>query len=329
MRHGVHFATRHPHELAHVAPLRQRLQDVKAGDETVASVVVHTDTRRPVRDAWNVQVFHGLGDPAHTLNPIFLQRHRWPRFRRALNRLLYKLHLPAPLLRPPRRIAPRAGLYNQVNAYGPLHHDRLQAMLRDAEVTKFGHVALNQVPRIPPNPNGPLLWLPTWDQRAISGGRQRSSLAAFAHEVALVSRHVPVRVKYHPMTLIQGQDVAARAELEKEAGITILPDDADPYGMMRGVRGVLSDTSSLGLEAYCLGLPVALARPPGYDYTNLEAELAERVPVMSAGKPDLLAWAEAPDIRSDRAWQDDLLYPPSPKRNDDFAKDLRSRMGHR
>lgn len=328
MRHGVFVDIRHPHEAAHLAPLRQRLQDVRAGDESVASVILSADTRLPVQHAYNIQIFHGLGDKGYTLNPIFLQKRRFPRTRTAFNMALRSMHLPAPFLRPSRRPGNRRSRYQQVNAYGPRFHDRLQEMLKDAEVSKFGHVALNELAHVAPHAPGPLLWMPTWDNRAYLGGKQQSSLAPFAHEVALVSRHVPVRIKYHPLTLEHDQNAEARAELEKEPGISIAPLDADPYASMRGVRGILTDTSSLGFEAYCMGMPVALAKPLGVRYQGLHEELAQRVHVLQSGKPDLLQWAEDPIIGGDTAWSNDLLYPPQRTRNDAFAAEIRQHLRH-
>lgn len=320
MQAGIHFVVGHAHEAAHVAPLRRRLADATDGRR----VVVWADARPPEPGAWNVQVFHGLGDKGYTINPLFLQRGRWPRLRTALNMALRTLRLPAPFLRPPARPGRRASRYEQVNAYGPRFRDRLDEMLRDAVVSQHGHVALNEIGSLRADPEGPILWLPTWDNRAYLGGPRQSSLAPFAHEVALVSRHVPVQIKYHPLTLAHRQDAQARAELEREEGVEVL-DGEDPYPMLRGVRGVLTDTSSLGFEAYCLGLPVALARPTDFAYEGLHDELAQRVPVLSSGRPDLIRWAEAPPAEQDQAWVRDLLYEPKPQRNDDFARDLRGR----
>ncbi len=293
----------------------------------MAEVVVAAAAGPPVKGAWNAQVFHGLGDKGYTLNPIFLQRGRFPRLRTAANMVLRTFRLPAPFLRPPAHPGRRPSRYEQVNAYGPRFRDALQTMLKDAEVTSFGHVALNELGPVRHDPEGPVLWLPTWDNRRYLGGAQQSSLVPFAHEVALTSRHVPIRVKYHPLTLVHGQAADARAELERQPGIEVVAPDKDPYSMLRGIRGVLTDTSSLGFEAYCLGLPVALARPSDYRYTGLHQELAVRVPVMSSGKPDLLAWAESPKEQVDQRWIDDLLFRPTSARNDDFAADLRQRVG--
>lgn len=315
----------HAHERAHLAPLERRLADIRAGDASVAQVVVSADARPPIKGAWDVQVFHGLGDKGYTLNPIFLQRGRFPRLRTAANMVLRAMHLPAPFLRPPAHPMRRRSRYDQVNAYGPRFRDALETMLSDAEVSSFGHVALNDIGSIKADPEGPVLWLPTWDNRRYLGGAQQSSLVPFAHEVALTSRHVPIRVKYHPLTLVHGQAQQARGELERQPGVEVLPADADPYAALRGIRGVVTDTSSLGFEAYCLGLPVALARPADYRYKGLHQELAVRVPVMSSGKPDMLAWAEAPAEKHDQSWIDDLLFRPGASRNNDFAAELRLR----
>lgn len=320
----MHFAIRHPHERTHLAGLESRLLDLRAGSPSAARVAVHADTRAPLPGAWDVQVFHGLGDKGYTLNPLFLQRGRWPRARTAANRLLRALRLPAPFLRPPAHPGRRRGRYEQVNAYGPRFRDRLEEMLEDVEVSRYGHVALNDT-KVRADPDGPLLWMPTWDNRKYLGGTLQSSLGPFAHEVALVSEHVPIRLKYHPLTLVHDQAAAGRGELERQPGIEVAPATDDPYELLDGVRGILTDTSSLGFEAYCLGIPVGLARPPGLRYEGMHAELAARVPVFSAGRPDLLAWAEAPDADQDTSWRDDLIYRPAPTRNDAFAQDLRAK----
>ncbi len=326
LRHGIHFAIRHPHEAAHLDPLRERLHDVAVDDPEEAAIVVSADARVPVSGAWDVQVFHGLGDKGYTLNPIFLQRGRFPRLRTAANRILRAFRLPAPFLKPPAEPGRRPGRYQQANAYGPMFKDRLEDMLEDTHVTEFGHLALNDRGSFDADPDGPVLWLPTWDNRKYLGGQQQSSLAPFAHEVALVSRHVPVLIKYHPLTLVHDQDKQARAELEAEPGVTIVPADLSPYDLLDGVRGVLTDTSSLGFEAYCGGLPVGLVKPKAFRYEGLHAELAERVMVMRSGRPDLLRWAESPDRDADKAFIRDLLYTPSADRNDAFAADLRARL---
>lgn len=326
MRRGVHFAIRHAHERAHLGPLQQRLLDVRAGDHRHAEVVVHASSDPPVHRAWNVQVFHGLGDKGYTLNPLFLQRGRFPRVRTAVNMVLRRLRLPAHMLEPPADAGRRASRYHQVNAYGPRFHDALEEMLLDAKVSRFGHVALNDMGPITPDPEGALLWLPTWDNRPYMGGPPQSSLGPFAHEVALVSRHVPVRIKYHPLTVLNNQDANERRELEAEPGIEVAPADSDPYRLLEGVRGVLTDSSSLGFEAYLAGLPVALAKPSGARYDGIHAELAQRVPVMTSSKPDMLDWCEAPGRRGDDAWCRDLLYPPGSDANDAFADDLRGHL---
>ena len=326
MRHGVHFDIRHPHERAHVRPLAQRLRHLRAGQPDVAEVVVSPDTRVPVRDAWNVQVFHGLGDKGYTFNPNFLQRGRFPRVRTALTMAARRLRLPFNFTRPPARPGRRPSRYQQVNAYGPRFHDLLSDMLRDVEVSDFGHVALNDRSGVRPDPDGPLLWMPTWDNRRFLGGPNQSSLGAFAREVALVSRHVPVLLKAHPLTLRFQQDTAALQHLAKEPGVTMVDAGTDPYTLLGGVRGLLTDTSSLGFEAYCMGLPVGVARPPRVQHRGLHAELAQRTHVLHSGRPDLLRWAEAPEAPSDARWMRDLLYAPSPGRNDAFAADLDARV---
>ncbi len=323
MRKGVHFSMRHPHERAHLAPLARRLKSIRAGSPEVADVVVHPDTRPPTKGAWNVQVFHGLGDKGYTGNPIFLQRGRFPRLRTAANRFLRTFHLPAPFLRPPTKPGRRAGRYEQVNAYGPRFRDRFEDMLRDVHVSTHGHVALNDR-TFRHDPDGPILWLPTWDNRKYLGGPDQSSLGPFAHEVALVSRHVPVRVKYHPLSVAYDQHAEQRAELAREPGVEVVATD-DPYDLLDGVAGVLTDTSSLGFEAYCMGIPVGLATPPKVRHHHLHAELAARCPVLHSGRPDLLAWAEGPEAGHDAKWVRDLLYKPEPRRNDAFAADLVAR----
>jgi len=327
LRHGVYFHLGHSHEQAHLAPLRRRLRHVDAGSPDVAEVVVQAAAVAPAPGAWNVQVFHGLGDKGYTLNPIFLQKGRWPRLRTAVNMALRTLRLPAPFLRPPSVRRPRRSRYEQVNAYGPRFRDALEGMLRDAEVSTFGHVALNERGRIRTDPDGPLLWLPTWDNRRFLGGANQSSLASFGHEVALVSRHVPVMVKYHPLTVLRNQDAAVRDELQREPGVRVVDERTDVYTLLDGVRGILTDSSSLGFEAFCMGVPVAVAQPPKVRLEGLHAELAQRAFVVHSGRPDLLQWAEAPEPASDTAWARDLLYAPAAARNDDFAHDLQQRCG--
>ncbi len=327
VRLGVHCVARHAHERVHVGPLAARLHDVQQEKVEHAKVVVWPDTRPPERGAWNVQMFHGLGDKGYTGNPLFLQRGRFPRVRTALNHFSARLHLPAPWLNPPRWPGTRRSRYQHVNAYGPRLADHLESILKDVHISHHGHVALNErgPPRI--DPEGPLLWLPTWDNRLYLGGANQSSLTSFAHEVSLVSRHVPVRVKFHPHTLSHNQDVAARSELQKEEGVQSVPPAADPYALLDGIRGVLTDTSSIGFEAYCMGVPVAVAHPVGVQYKGLHTELSERVTVLSAGKPDLLAWAESPEGATDIAWARELLYKPDRAKNDAFAAELRSFAG--
>ncbi len=324
MRQGIHFADIHAHERAHLRPLERRLEKHHVAFGEDAAVVVHASFRPPETGAWNVQVFHGLGDKGYTTNPIFLQRRRFPRVRTALNMVLRRLGLGAPFLRPPARPGRRSGRYEQVNAYGPRFADQLEDMLHDVDVTTFGHVALNEHAHIRPDPEGPLLWLPTWDNRRYLGGPNQSSLGPFAHEVALVNEHVPVRLKVHPLTISHGQDAEARAELAR-VGVDMVSSGADPYKLLDGVRGVLTDTSSIGFEAYCMGFPVAIAVPHGVRHTGLHAELAERATVLRSGKPDLLAWAEDPSNDHDRGWMEDLLSRPDRARNDAFARDLASR----
>lgn len=329
MRHGVHFDLQHPHERAHLKPLANRLKHVRAGQADVASVEVKPDTRMPEPGAWNVQVFHGLGDKGYTFNPIFLQAWRFPRVRTALTMAARAVRLPLNFTRPPARPGRRRGRYDQVNAYGPRFRDLLDDMMDETVVSEHGHVALNERSGIRADPEGPLLWMPTWDNRRFLGGPNQSSLSAFSREVALVSRHVPVKVKVHPLTLRYNQDERALQTLAKEPGVTLVDAGNDPYDLLDGVRALLTDTSSLGFEAYCMGLPVGVARPPHVRHRGLHGELAQRTHVLHSGRPDLLKWVEAPEPPGDAKWMRDLLYAPSPQRNDAFAADLEARVAER
>ncbi len=326
LRPGIAFPHRHAHELAHLAPLIARVQDVLVAPPETASVVVHADTRPPVRGAWNVQVFHGLGDKGYTTNPLFLQRGRFVRARTAANMAMRTVRLPAPFLRAPERPGMRRSRYQQVNAYGPRWADLFEGFLKDAEVSRFGHVALNETAGLESDPDGPVLWLPTWDNRKYLGGVNQSSLEPFADEVVRIARSVPVLVKLHPLTVTHDQSAKTRKRLAEAAGITIAPADADPYKLLQGARAVLTDTSSLGLEAFCSGLPVGLALNPGLHPEGLNAELADRVPCHSPSQPTLMDWAQAPPPPADAGWARDLLFAPAPHRNDEFAATLRSRM---
>jgi hypothetical protein len=302
-----------------------RLRDVLVAPPERASVVVQAASDPPQRGAWNVQVFHGLGDKGYTLNPLFLQRRRFPRLRTALNIPLGTLRLPAPFLRPPRRPGRRRSRYDQLNAYGPRWVDLLEALVKDVHVSEHGHVALNEMGGLAHDPDGPVVWLPTWDNRRYLGGVEQSSLRTFADQVVELARTVPVLVKLHPLTVANHQASAVRRRLAAAPGVTMAPADAGAYRLLEGARAVLTDTSSLGFEAYCSGLPVALARNPGVPLPGLHRELAERVPIFRVGER-LASWGEAPDPASDTAWARDLLYDPSPARNDAFAADLRGRM---
>lgn len=326
MRPGIAFPHRHAHELAHLAPLIHRVQDVLVPPPQTARVVVHAESRPPQRGAWNVQVFHGLGDKGYTLNPLLLQRGRLPRLRTAGNMVLRVLRLPAPLLRPPRKPGRRACRYQQLNAYGPRWADLFSSFLRDVEVSRFGHVALNEVAGLEPDPEGPVLWLPTWDNRKYLGGPNQSSLETFGDEVIRIARSVPVLVKLHPLTLRDGHAKAIRVKLQQAQGVTMAPGDADVYPLMQGARAVLTDTSSLGLEAYCSGIPVGLAVNPGVRLAGLNEELRQRVPNHAPGRPTLEAWAHAPEPPSDATWARDLLFAPDSRRNDQFAATLRQRV---
>jgi hypothetical protein len=323
VRSGIAFPHRQAHEAAHLRPLMDRLHDVLASQPHRARVAVLAGGRAPVRGAWNVQVFHGLGDEGCTAR--FLQRGRFPRLRRALDRPLSLLRLPAPFLRPPTRPGRRRGRYAQVNAHGPRWADFLEGMLRDVEVSRFGHPALNEAGGPRADPDGPLLWLPTWDRRSRHGGPNPSSLETFAGQVLALAADVPVLLKVHPLTVAHRQAAAVRKRLAEARNVTVAPVGESPYRLLEGCRGVLTDTSGLGLEAYCSGLPVAVARNPGVRLTGLRAEMAERAPVFSPGEGGLAEWAFAPPPPADPVWARDLLYAPDPRRNDAFAARLRER----
>lgn len=316
---GVAFPIRHAHERFHVAPLEHRLRDVPSSGKP--AVVVHADTRPPVRGAWNVQVFHGLGDKAYTTNPLFLQRGRAPRVRTALNMAARTLGLPANFLRPPDTPGQRRSRYQQVNAYGKRWADLFCGFLREVEVTRFGHVALNERELRGPKAGGRILWLPTWDNRQYLGGPDQSSLEPFAPAVAALAKDHAVEVKYHPLTLDHDQARAARRTIEA-AGVRVLPAGTDPYDMLTRARAIMTDSSSLGFEAFACGIPVAILRPRGITSRGLHAELDARAPVFHVGD-DLSAWAAQPPAPRDRAWREDLLEPPRRQRNDEFATRLR------
>jgi hypothetical protein len=325
VRHGIAFPHRQEHEAAHLRPLMDRLHDVLASQPRRARVAVLAESRPPVRGAWNVQVFHGLGDKGYTCNPLFLQRRRFPRARTALNWPLAKLRLPAPFLRPPPRAGRRRSRYEQVNAYGPRWADLFDGMLKDVEVSRFGHAALNETGGLRTDPDGPLLWLPTWDNRAYLGGANQSSLETFAQQVLALAEEVPVLLKVHPLTARHNQAAAVRKRLAGARNVTVAPPAESPYRLLEGCRAVLTDTSSLGFEAYCSGLPVAIARNPGVAFHGIHAEMAERAPVFAPGERGLAEWALAPPPPADAAWARDLLYAPDPRRNDAFAARLRER----
>ncbi len=323
MRHGISLPSRYPHERHHVAPLARRLADAVAGPAR-AAVVVHTDTRPVARGAWNVQVFHGLGDKGYTGNPVFLQRWRFPRVRTALNMVAGRVGLPAPFLRPPARPGRRGSRYDQLNAYGPRLADHLEGVLRGAEISRYGHMALNERGPLRPSRGGPVLWVPTWDNSAFLGGVNQSGLDAFA--APLAAAEVKLQVKLHPHTVAHDQARRAREVLAAAPGVELVDAAADPYDLLAGARAVVTDTSSLGFEAYCAGLPVAIARPADAGLGGLHAELEERAAVFVPGEErGLLDWLAAPEAPSDRAWARDLLFEPAPARNDAFAADLRAR----
>lgn len=304
-----------------MAPLRARLGDAPVAD---SEVVVHADTRPPVRGAWNVQVFHGLGDKGYTGNPLFLQRGRFPRARTALDMAARRLGRRTRLLEAPPNAYRRAGRYEQVNAYGPRFADHFEQLLADTVVSRHGHVALNERPP-QRGPAGPVLWLPTWDNSAFLGGPNQSGLGRFADAVAGAAQAGnPVRVKLHPHTVAYDQEAEARARLAS-AGVEVVPADADVYALLDGARAVLTDTSSLGFEAACAGLPVAVARPADVGLGGLHAELEQRVPVLAPD--DVEAWMADPEPFTDTAWARDLLFAPRPERNDAFAAELAARAG--
>ncbi len=253
---------------------------------------------------------------------MYLQRRRFPRVRTAANLLAGRLGLPARFLQPPARPGRRASRYQQVNAYGPRLADHLEGMLRGAEVSRFGHVALNELGRLEPNRDGPLLWLPTWDNSAFLGGVNQSGLDAFAE--TLVDSGVRLKVKLHPHTVAHDQSPEARRLLAATPHVEVVEAGANVYDLLAGARAVVTDTSSLGFEAYCAGLPVAIARPADAGLGGLHAELEQRVSVFTpANDRDLLAWLEAPERPSDQAWARELLFEPGPERNDAFASQLR------
>jgi len=303
-----------------------RVQDVLVPPPQRANVVVWADTRPPQRGAWNVQVFHGLGDKGYTTNPLFLQQRRFVRVRTAGNMAMRLFRLPAPFLSAPANPGKRRSRYQQINAYGPRWADLFAGVTRDADISRFGHVALNETAGLEGDPDGPVVWLPTWDNRRYLGGANQSSLEPFVDEVIAMARDVPVLVKLHPLTVAHNQAAAARRRLSQAPGVTVAPADADPYTLLQGARAVLTDTSSLGLEAYCAGLPVALALGDDVRPTGLNAELAERVPRHSPATRTIRAWAETPTPPSDAAWSRDLLFEPNTRRNDAFAATLRARM---
>lgn len=300
MRSGIAFPHRQAHAAAHLRPLMDRLHDVLASQPGRARVVVQAESRPPVRGAWNVQVFHGLADAGRPSTQRALQGRRFLR-------------------------ADRHSRYQQVNAHGPRWADLLEGMPKDAEVSRFGHTALNETGGAHTDPDGPLLWLPTWDRRARSGGANPSSLGTFTDQVLAIAADVPVLLKVHPLTAKRGHAAKALRRLAGARNVTVAPATESPYRLLEGCRGVLADAGSLGLEAYCLGLPVALARNPGVEADAIHAELAERAPVFAPGERGLAEWALAPPPPAGTAWARDLLYAPDPRRNDAFAARLRER----
>ena len=303
----------------------ERLDDIVVHPPQRARVVVMAASDPPRRGAWNVQVFHGLGDKGYTLNPIFLQRRRFPRVRTAGNMLLKAVGARGPFLRPPAQPGRRATRYQQLNAYGPRWADLLEGMVEGAVVSRHGHLALNEMEGLGSDPDGPILWMPTWDNSRFLGGPNQSSLATVGDEVIRLARATPFLVKLHPLSVLHRQEAALRSRLESAEGVTLAPADASPYELMEGARALLTDTSSLGFEAYCAGLPVAVVRNPGVAFHGIHQELAERTPVLEPGGTDLARWVESPEPPSDAAWARDLLFEPSRARNDRFAAELRRR----
>ncbi|MEA3189915.1 MAG: hypothetical protein QOD77_497 [Thermoplasmata archaeon] len=258
-----------------------RLQDLLVPPPQRPAVVVQASPRRMRRGVWNVQVFHGLGAK------------------------------PPPLARL-TRLAPRVR-FEQVNAYGPRAVDALERRLPGAEVSRFGHPALNELEGLGHDPEGPVAWLPAVRGRALA--------QAAAAAVAL-AREVPVLA-----ALPRAAPSGLRRRLAAAHGVTLAPAGADRYPLLHGARAVLADGGNggcLGVEAYCAGLPVALLAPePIGPAPGLGAELAARVPRFWAGDP-VREWAWHPDPASDTAWARDLLFEPARRRNDLFAGQLRA-----
>ncbi len=292
----------------------ERLRDVHAAPPRKPRVAVLAASDPPVAGAWNVQLFHGLGDKAYTLNPVFLQRGRFPRARTAMNIAAGMVGLPRRWLAPPAQVTPRRCRYQQLNAYGPRWVDLFAERVKDVDVTRFGHVALNELEGLRSDPDGPVLWLPTWDNRRTMGGPMQSSLDPMAADVMALARSgVPVLIKLHPLTVANGQAHRVRRELAATSGIDMVPADSSAYKVLEGCRGVLTDTSSMGFEAYAAGLPVAVVTNPGVRPTGLHEELAERAARVEPGDASLAAWAERPEPPADHAWASDLLFPPEPR----------------
>jgi hypothetical protein len=214
-----------------------------------------------------------------------------------------------------------------VNAYGPRWADLFEDMLHGAHITRFGHVALNEMEGLSSDPEGPVVWMPTWDNRTFLGGPNQSSLHAFAADVARIA-HTGVRfiVKCHPLTVRRRQSTLARRMLQEAPNVTVAPADSEPYPLLQGARCVLTDTSSLGFEAYCMGLPVAVLRPPGVRHKSLHKEMAERVPVFDSTRPGLDKWCLDPEPPTDARWARDLMDAPRRKQNDAFAAQLRQKV---
>lgn len=324
LRTGIAFPHRHPHEWNHVRPLAERLRHHMTPAGKSPRVAVLAASTHPVSGAWNVQVFHGLGDKAYTLNPRFLQRGHAVRLRTALNIAASSVGLRGRFLDPPRAVRPRRGRYDQYNAYGPRWVDLLALRVRDADVTRFGHVALNERDGLRGDLDGPIVWMPTWDNRHTMGGAGGSSLEWMGPAVLEAARSgTRFLVKFHPLTVSRNQSARLRRELAATPGIDVAPADANPYDLLEGARGLLTDTSSLGFEAYCCGVSVGLAVPDGVRLGGLHAELADRA--HRVDPESLRDWMDHPTPGADRAWSEDLLYPPSSSLNDAFAADLRRR----
>lgn len=253
--------------------------------------------RAPQRQAWNVQVFPGLSDPDA---------------RRLQRRLVPGLHRGSPASGQASVPQRRRSRWQQVNAYGPRANDRLEAMLRDVEISRHGHVALNDIAELRRDPDGPVVW-----------HVESPAPAAFLAEALRLVPGVPLLVHVGAGFGRRAQKALART-LSDTRGATLAPPASDPYQLLEGACALLAPPGPLALEAYCMGMPVALTTAAGARLEGLDAELAERVPRFAPGD-GLRAWAESPPADTDTKWVDDLLYAPRPSRNDAFAAALREK----